>query len=258
MAVEPPTWPAARPELLTLATSWGPEEPAELTDVLTRYVPPFELAADMLFTAALAPAEPLRRAFPRAPFLSLFGRTPLVTWFSRITSACSGDPDGRPRLEEGVLYHELNVLAPLRRRAVFVPDIQATSARTIAIAHRYGMPKRPNAMSFRADRSSVLSVAVDGARRSHVRASLLGTGALPAALLSRFRPWQAWPVYFPSGRHVRATILDMPRVQLARILTGQLAIEASWLPRSLPLLPFGLYAAGLRMRLPPPWPGAAS
>jgi hypothetical protein len=62
---------------------------------------------------------------------------PLVVWFSRITESCYHDQTGEWRRErssspEGI-YSEVNVLGPLRRRAVFVLAIYASEARTVQI-----------------------------------------------------------------------------------------------------------------------------
>jgi hypothetical protein len=69
-------------------------------------------------------------------------------WFSRGKEGAYTNPTaaGTRRCLGGpseVLYNELNVVAALRRPAGFVPSIYATSALTIGIGHRYGMPKQP-------------------------------------------------------------------------------------------------------------------
>jgi hypothetical protein len=241
---------------LTLASSWGSEELGDQeTDVLARYGPPFDLASDLLFALALAPTAPLRCTFPGVPFLTLFGRTPLLVWFGRVRVGCYETPGGQRRCDggpESVLYHELNVLALLRHPALFVPGIYATSARSIRIGRRYGMPKRATTMSFQVAAGRVRSGALVGARRSSVEARLLGSGRGLARLLTPWWPRHVWPVRFPSGSRVSAVVQATPRVQLAHIVRGQLALEAAWLPDALPLLPVGLYLPDLRMQLPPP------
>jgi hypothetical protein len=230
-------------------------EDAANPDILTIYGPPFDLTSDMLFVAALAPAEPLRRAFPGVPFLALAGRIPLLMWFSRIRQACFQDAAGQPRCLGGletVLYNELNVLALLRRPAIFVPGIYATSPLTIRLGRRYGMPKHPTTMGLATTRRQIAARVIDGTRQSFVRARLLGSGQMPGGIVSRFWPWWSWPVLFPDGRHVRARILATPRVQFARVRGGRLALDAAWLPRPLPLLPLGIYVPDQRMQLPPP------
>ena len=224
-------------------------------DVLTLYGPPFDLTSDMLFVAALAPAGPLHRAFPGVPFLALAGRIPLLMWFSRIKQACFQDRAGQIRCMGGpdsVLYNELNVIALLRRPAIFVPGIYATSPLTIRLGRRYGMPKHPTTMGLATKRRQIASRVIDGGRQSFVRARLLGSGKLLGAMVSRFWPWWSLPVRFPDRRQVRARILATPRVQLARVRGGRLALAAAWLPRPVPLLPLGIYVPGQRMQLPPP------
>ena len=224
-------------------------------DILTLYGPPFDLTSDMLFVAAFAPAGPLRRAFPGVPFLAVAGRIPLLMWFSRIQEACFRDAAGKRRClggPESVLYNELNVIALLRRPAVFVPGIYATSPLTIRLGHRYGMPKQPTTMGLATTRRQIASRVIDGRRRSFVRARLLGSGRGLAALVSRFWPWWSWPARFPDGRQVRARIVATPRVQLARVRGGRLALDAAWLPRPVPLLPLGIYVPDQRMQLPSP------
>jgi hypothetical protein len=224
-------------------------------DILRLYGPPFDLTSDMLFVAALAPADPLRRAFPGVPFLALAGRIPLLMWFSRIKQACFQDGAGQTRClggPESVLYNELNVLALLRRPAMFVPGIYATSPLTIRLGRRYGMPKQPATMGLATTRRQIASRVIDGGRQRFVRARLLGSGEGLGGIVTRFWPWSSIPVRFPDGRQVRARILATPRVQLARVRGGRLSLDAAWLPRPLPLLPLGIYVPDQRMQLPPP------
>ena len=226
-----------------------------MTDVLERYRPPFDLTADMLFVVALAPTAPLRQVFPGVPFLSAFGKTPLLIWFSRIKEACYGLAEGGRRCEregEAVPYDELNVVAILREAAFFVPGIYATGAVSVQLGRAYGMPKGPIEMELQADERCFASSAADGTRRSFVRARLLGPGRAIGKLLVPMWPRRIWPVRFPSGSAVRGTILSVPRVQLAQVQEGWLALEAAWLPGPVRWLPFGVYMPDLRMRLPPP------
>jgi hypothetical protein len=247
---------------LTPATSWGGDQsgtagPAD--DVSAQYAPPFEFTSDMLFLLALGPTTPLRRAFPAVPFLSALGRTPLVIWFSRVKEGCSRDAAGAWRCEGGpttVLYHELTVIALLRRRTLFVPAIYATSVRSVRIArHYYGMPKYPTSMGLQVvgQRFEAHDLGgPDGARRSFVRARLRGSGTGLARLLSRFGPLRVWPVQFPAGTEVRGAIQATPRLYLAHVHAGQLSLAEAWLPEAIPFLPAGVYVPDLRMRLLPP------
>src|SRR3712207_5364795 len=70
-------------------------------DLLAEYSPPFDLTADMLFVMAAVPTRPMRQTFPRVPFLSMLGNTPLVIWFSRITEACYGVGAGERHCDGG-------------------------------------------------------------------------------------------------------------------------------------------------------------
>jgi hypothetical protein len=215
----------ARPVLLTPDTSWGAEEaldPPPGDDVFDRYPPPFDLEADMLF--AVAPG-------------------PLPVWFARITRG----RDGSGRVEEGPLYHELNVMAPGRDGAFFVPAIWATSRRSVRIAWRYGMPKAPIAMTF-GEHDGVVESRADG---SFARARLLPGGRLLGALADALLPVWSPVVRFPSGDSLRAQVRAAPRVHAA-LVAGRLAVGEPWLPRPVRLLPLGLYARGVLMRLPPP------
>jgi hypothetical protein len=237
-----------------VAASPRPGSPAPAA-IFAQYAPPFDLRSDMLFAAALCPTAPLRRAFPDQPFLSLAGHTPLLLWFSRVKAACFGHPAGGRRRIGGprtVMYQELNVVALLRRRAMFVPGIYATSELTIRIGHGYGMPKQPTAMRLRVDGARVAARVDDGPRRSYVRARRLGAGRFLAILAVRLWPLRVWPARFPRGGQVRALIRAAPRLQPALIPAGRLALDAAWLPRPVLLLPLGLYASDLLMRLPPP------
>jgi hypothetical protein len=224
-------------------------------DVFAHYSPPFDLTSDMLFGLALCPTPPLRRTFPGVHFLSVWGRTPLVIWFARITEACYHDAAGQRRSAIGtgqVPYNELNVLALLRQRAVFVPGIYATSALSIRIGLGYGMPKRSITMDVRQDGRWVIALVTDGAHRSLARARLTGSGKTLTRIMSQWWPLRTWPVRFPSGAEVRGVIQAAPRVQIARLHHGRLSVGAPWLPIPVSLLPVGVYLPGLRMLLPPP------
>jgi hypothetical protein len=209
----------------------------------------------MLLAMVLCDAAPLRAAFPGVPFFSILGMTPAVTWFSRVTEAWCRDAAGKRRRvseTEGVPYNELNMLALLRGRSLFVPGIYATSHLSIRIGRGYGMPKASITMEIQTEGAHFASYATDGTGRTLVRARLLGSGRSLATLLSPCWPRQAWPVRFPSGDQVRGLIQATPRVHLARVRTGQICLEAAWLPRPVRLLPLALYLRGLRMTLPPP------
>jgi hypothetical protein len=234
--------------------------PSDASLAAERYRPPFVLTSDMLFVIAFARAGDLQRSFPGVPFISILGRTPLVVWFSRITESCYHDQAGAWRCErssspEGI-YSEVNTLGPLRRRAVFVPTIYASEARTVQIGHHYyGMPKHLAQVDVRVREGQVQGMLIDGARRSVVHARLFGRGRGLGTILSRLWSRWTWPVHFPGGGYVRALILATPRMHLARVRPGRLALQTSWLPDARPLLPIGFYLRGLRMQLPDQrWP----
>ena len=100
---------------------------------------------------------------------------------------------------ETALYNELNIIALLRQRALFVPAIYATGERTIRIGHRYGMPKQPASMQVRVDTTRFEAQMMDGACESFARARLLGSGRGVAQMVSRLWPRQLWPARFPIG-----------------------------------------------------------
>jgi hypothetical protein len=220
-----------------------------------RYRPPFVLTSDMLFVMALAPTRHLQRSFPGVPFVSILGRTPLVVWFSRITESCYHDQAGEWRCErssspEGI-YSEVTVLGLLRQQAVFGPAIYASDVRTVQIGRRYyGMPKQLAQTDVRVGEARFEGTLIDDARPSFVHARLFGGGRGVGAVVARLWPRWTWPVHFPSGGHVRALILATPRLQVARIHAGQIAVQTPWLRAARPLLPIGLYVGGLRIQLP--------
>jgi hypothetical protein len=221
---------------------------------LERYRPPYDLTADMLVVPALCPTAPLRQTFPRIPVLSVRGKTPLVLWFSRITEVCYCDAEGECRCEgdaETMLYNELNIIALLHQRALFVPGIYATGERTIRIGHRYGMPKQLTSMHVQVHGTHFEATMTEGACESFVRARLLGSGRGVARMESRLWPRHLWPARFPAGTQVRAMIQATPRVHVAQVRQGQLCLDTPWLPQAVSLLPVGLYLPRLRMRLPP-------
>jgi hypothetical protein len=241
----------------TLIAASGASADAAIDDVFAHFRPPFDLTSNMLFGLTFCPTPPLRRTFPSVPFLSVWGRTPMVVWFARITEVWYRDAAGRPRraTETGqVPYNELNVLALLRHRAVFVPGIYATSRLSVRIGHGYGMPKRLIEMEVGRSEGQVIATANDGTRRSVARAHLKVSWGVLARALSFWWPRWTWPVRFPSGSDVRALIQELPQARIAHLHHSRLEVEEPWLPEPVPLLPLGFYLPGLRMRLPPASP----
>src|SRR5207249_4258336 len=124
----------------------------------TEIRPPFDLASDMLFVGCFVPAAPLREAFPSVPFLSMMGRTPLVIWFSRVSEGCYRDVAGAVHCLGGpteTLYHEVTVMAVLRKRALFCPLIYASNDLSIPIARLYAMPKQAHPMDLAIDSTDI-------------------------------------------------------------------------------------------------------
>ncbi|MBA3532031.1 MAG: hypothetical protein H0T73_08950 [Ardenticatenales bacterium] len=229
------------------------EQSAQPAPILKEYTPPYDMLSDMLFVLALCPTGPLQRTFPAQPFLSLAGRTPLLMWYSRVREIKYWHEEERRQLgdENSILYNELNVLALLRQRALFVPAIYATSDLTIQIGHAYGMPKQKTAMSLEVGRKRLTSIVCDGKRESTLTARLLGPTRPLGRLLSRFWPRWVGPICFPDGRETRALIQATPCAQPAWV-RGRLCVKAPWLPTPISLLPIGLYLADQCMTLPPP------
>jgi len=222
-------------------------------DVLARYVPPFDLESDMLFALAAAHARHLRSAFRGVRFGAVGGREPLLLRFSRVRRIWHGPSGARSCLDErdGHGYDELALAVPLPARTLFVPGIYATSPLTLAIGHRYGMPKRSAAMRFAVDAERVSSWAAQWGARSEVDASLLASGRVLGSLLRRTLPQWSWPARYPSGAAVRARVQPLPRAQPAGV-RGTLALPEPWLPDPVRLAPPGLFVPGLEMRLPAP------
>jgi hypothetical protein len=225
--------------------------------VVEQYRPPFVLTSDIVLVVALAPTGPLRRDFPGVPFLSLLTRTPLIVWFARITESCYHDTAGEFRCERGSgaegLYSEVNVVALVRQRALFVPGIYASDAHTVHIARfYYGMPKHLERAAAHVGQREFLGELINGDQHSLVHARPVGAGRGLGAAMARLWPRWTWPVHFPSGRYVRALILEAPCVQLAWIRAGRLALHTAWLPTSVRFMPIGLSVRGLRMKLPLP------
>lgn len=233
----------------------GNKESRATGDIFSRYAPPFDLTSDLLFVFALCPAAPLRRTFPDIPFLSLLERIPLVIWFSRITQMCYHDTAGTQHCIGDTtrgLYNELNVVALLRRHALFVPGIYATSELTIQVGHRYGMPKQATVMRVQVVGKQFRSEMSNGTQQSFVWARLFGSGKGLAKIISHFLPRWSWPIRFPGGSSIRTLIQATPRVQMVHVQAGQLALEAQWLQEIVALLPVGFYLPAQRMQLPPP------
>ena len=222
-------------------------------DILDLYPPPLDVGASMLFVATSAALGPLRASFPGVPFLAISGRVPLVLWFSRVHSLEYGPVDSRQLLDEsdGFGYNELNVVALLRSRQIFVPAIYATSGLTQRIGHRYEMPKSEVEMSFAAEEGCVVSSATFEVGPSEVNARLLASGRILSRPFEWATPWWTWPARFPGGTSVRAEVLRVPRAQLAAV-DGTLRLDEPWLPTPARLWRLGMFVPGFRMRLPPP------
>ncbi|GHO70452.1 hypothetical protein KSC_093440 [Ktedonobacter sp. SOSP1-52] len=225
------------------------------TSLFAEYRPPFDLTSDMLFVLAWCPSRALSQVFEDVSFLSLAGKTPLLLWFSHVSRVCYSDPRGEQHCLSGAAeYDELNVVAFLRGSMLFAPAIYATSDLTIQLGHGYGMPKQPTDMQVQVGEKWFSSHVRDGAQQSCIRARLLGSGKGIARLISRWLPRWTCPVRFPSGCSIHALLEETPRVQLAHIQSGHLALSVRWLPNAVRLFPLGCYVPGLRMRLPPPQP----
>ena len=223
------------------------------SDILDLYPPPLDVGANMLFVATSTALGPLRESFPGVPFLALSNRVPLVLWFSRVHSLEYGPVDSRQLLDEsgGFGYNELNVVALLRSRKIFVPAIYATGDLTQRLGHRYGMPKSEVEMSFAAEEEGVTSSAAFEAGPSEVNAQLLASGRILGRPFEWATPWWTWPARFPSGTSVRAEVLRVPQAQLAAV-DGMLRLDEPWLPAPARLWRLGMFVPGFRMRLPPP------
>jgi hypothetical protein len=222
-------------------------------DPFEEYEPPFDLEADMLFVAASASTALLRARFEDVRFLQIGGSTPMILWFSRVRSLCFGPPGQRRCLDEstGFGYNELNFVALLRGRKLFVPVIFASGELTQLLGHRYGMPKRPVTMTFTAGERMVESAATTHGVRGEVRARLLASGRILARPLDWPAPWWTWPVHFPGGSYIRALIQRVPRAQTARV-SGTLELAVPGLPPVMTPWQLGVFVPDLRMQLPAP------
>jgi hypothetical protein len=225
------------------------------TTILKNYRPPYGLTSDFLFVVGLSATGPLRRSFPEVPFLSVFGKTPLVLWFSRITEACYYDSNGQRQCDrdtEQIPYTELTVITLLYKRALFVPRLYASSQLSVQIASIYSMPKILHSVSWRESNGQLFSSLVEKGHHSLVQARLFKGGKMGATLISPMLPVTTWPAQFPAKSSVRAIIQNVPSVQLALIRKGQLSLPELWLPEPVPFFPIGLYLPQLTMSLPPP------
>jgi hypothetical protein len=222
----------------------------------TELSPPFDLTADMLFVGSLMPTAALKSAFPRQEFFSLFGRTPLVLWFSTVREGCYWDERGQRQCLGGPsdeLYDEVNILAVLRKRRLFCPAIYATSELSVGIARLYGMPKELlMSIDFEEQNRQLSGDLRLAGRTTFVRAKIAGLGGIVGRLVSRFWPVWSWPVDFPSGSSVRALIKDTPQVRSVSIRQGKLDLPLEWLQKPVSFFRPAVYIRQLRMQLPPP------
>jgi hypothetical protein len=181
----------------------------------------------------------------------------LVVWFSRITEARAYSERGDRVCESNTsadgIYREVNVVALLRDRAVFVPAIFATEARTVALGcGYYGMPKQIARVDVAVSGGRLQGALEDGVNRTIFRARLVRTNPLIAGMLNRGLPRWTWPARFPSGGNVRALILAVAGLQFATAVEGQLALQSAWLRTQCKFVPVRIHLSGIRMRLPDP------
>jgi hypothetical protein len=234
--------------LISKEHEWAPRG-----DPFDTYAPPFDLEADMLFAMTSIPTGPLANHFDMIQFLGVGGATPLILWFSRIRSLVYGPAGSRERLDEttGFGYNELNVVALLRGRRLFVPVIHADGDLTQVLGHRYGMPKRHTQMTFAGTSAGLKSRVMLTSGTSEVQAKLIASGRILGRVVDLFTPWWTWPAQFPDGSFIRAQIQRVPRAQLASV-SGELVLDEPWLPEPAALRPLGLFVPGLAMQLPAP------
>lgn len=222
---------------------------------LETHRPPYDVTADFLFVLALSATAPLRQSFPEVPFLSVFGKTPLVLWFSLTSEACYYDVNHRQQCEQGtdqIPYRELNVVTLLNKKVLFVPRIYASSHLSVVISSLYGMPKTRHDLSWSESEVYISSELIKAEHRSFVRARPFLYGKIGAKLLSFFLPFTTWPVLFPGQTRIRAIIKKVPAIRPALIKKGQLSLPEPWLPDPVSFFPIGLYVPQLVMHLPPP------
>lgn len=227
---------------------------ARETNIFDVYVPPYDLTAEMLFAGAFCPTSWLRQSFPEVPFLSLWGKTPLAFWFSRINQIVYHLPDGGQGVlgaPDAALYNELNVMALLKRRAFWVPGIYATTELTLRIGRAYGMPKQLTQMTYERRGNAIESENWHGGRRSFVQARTVGSGRMLGTVARWLLPMKIWEARFPDGPPLSPLLEEIPRLTPARITQGQVWVNEAWMPEPLRLLPFGFHATALRMKLPP-------
>lgn len=225
------------------------------TSLLAHYHPPFDLTSDFLFAFAFAPTRPIAQYFSAMPIVSLAGRTPLVIWFSRVRHIRYGASNGERQslgAFDKTLYYELNVMIPLKARALFVPAIYATSHLTIEIGHTYGMPKEFTAMEIRQSATRFHGTVKTAKGSSFVHAHKVARNRLLEWLAPKILPLRLWKTRFPSNRWVKPLIQGVPRAEWYRIAEGVLDLQEPWFPEPVGLLPIGLYLPQQQMQLPPP------
>jgi hypothetical protein len=227
-------------------------------DPFDTYPPPHDVAADMVVVAGTCAAGPVRTTFPGLPLRVAAGRAIVAAWFARIDRIRSGPVPGvvaDERSEPGELpYGELTVALLLTKGRVFVPGIYATSDLSVAVGHRYGMPKSKAPIVYAESGSNVQAHVPIGDRESHVEGRALTVGAALPRLVARALPWQAWPASFPSGASVHAAVVRVERARPMWLSRRRLDVDESWLPEGAWLLPLALHVVGLGMVLPGPAP----
>ncbi len=228
-----------------------------IKDFFNIYRPPFSMTVDALFCVAWCPVAALKDTFPGVPFFSVLGKAPLVLWFARFQDFDYAVPEGAKRKMSdtpGALpYSELGIGTLLWKRGFFVPCLYASSDFGVQLGLSYGMPKQPTApIELHITQRTLRANLPQSKQQSFIWARFLGTGYWLAKIVHMLLPLQPWPISFPAGSSIRATISDTDRLHIAHIQAGRLVLDVPWLPQAASFFPLGLYLRGVRLELPVP------
>jgi hypothetical protein len=155
--------------------------------------------------------------------------------------------------ESAGLYNDVTILVLLRKSAVFVPALYATSLQNVQVAHTYyAMPKQLAPIQVSIDKNKFSSALSAAGSSGSVQARWFGKGKFLAKLAAWFLPWRTLWAWFPTASFVRALIQTMPKIHIAHLAGGRCVFPLLGIPKPLWIFSVGLYAPALRMQLPRP------
>lgn len=220
--------------------------------VISRYIPPYDLTADMVFTLGFIPSGNVKDTFPGVKFLSVLGKMPVIITFAHYKKVCfTTEKNDRSCIEKKTVYNEIFFATFLQRFAVFVPTLLATSDLSIEIAKYYDMPKRKFSMDFTQTNTKIDATASDANKKSSLSVLRLPFTSIIAKVVSLFLPLKSWQVFFPSSKSTRGYLQSISSAELGIVKQSDVQVNEKWLGKIM-IVPLCLFVSDFVFKLPPP------